>query len=246
MIKKLFIFILLFIAANSNAQLILGANPSYHIPFGKEAGMGFGAQILIEKPSNERNSYFGKISYFFPRKSVTKDAFVADAIDPNTQPSSLNLSIFTNYSTFSVEFGRRTYWINPIDYGFSIYGGTTMMISFSNVKNRLDSYNKNLYQLFGQDGTSSDNNINGKGNIFSLGISLSGGMKYDINHFGTVFLDLNFGYNFLQLATNSIASQGYQNLGSSLNFYFGLGYRKILFFNNAGRRNGNQPQQRGY
>ncbi len=222
MIKKIILFIAFIVAVNANAQFIVGGNLAYQIPFGSEKNFP-GVQLLLEKPVNEKNSYYGKISFFFPQKLTIVDQYVADAIEMNVDPPSINLSGFTNYSSFGLEFGRRGYIINPIDYGFSLYGGSTIMLSFNTIKNRVQSFDKTKYQIYG-----ATDDLNGKGNIFNLGFGVSGGMKYDFN-FGTFYFDANLEYDFLQLATNQIAAQGYSSFGSRLNFNFGLGFRKIIF-----------------
>ena len=222
MIKKIIFFIALTLALNANAQFIVGGNLAYQIPFGSEKNF-LGAQILLEKPVNEKNSYYGKVSFYFPQKITVADQYVADAIDMNVTPPSINLSGFTNYSSFGLEFGRRGYIINPIDYGFSLYGGSTIMISFNSVKSRVQSFDKTKYQIYG-----ANDDISGKGNIFNLGFGVGGGMKYDFR-FGTFYFDANLEYDFLQLATNTVAQQGYQSFGSRLNFNLGLGFRKIIF-----------------
>jgi hypothetical protein len=220
--KKIILFWALFMAFGLNAQFIVGGNLAYQIPFGAKKNFT-GVQLLLEKPVNERNSYYGKVSFYFPQKATLADQYAADAIDPNTQPSTLNLSSFTNFSSIGAEFGRRGYIINPIDYGFSLYGGSTIVVTFNSVKSRIQSYDKTKYQIYGSTGENE-----GKGNIFNLGFGVSGGMKYDFK-FGTFYFDANFGYDFLQLATNSIASQGYNSFGSRLNFNLGLGFRKIIY-----------------
>lgn len=222
MIKKIIFFIAFTVALNVNAQFIVGGAVGYQIPFGSKKNF-LGAQLLLEKPVNEKNSYYGKISFYFPQKITVADQYVADAIDFNVTPASIELSSFTNFSSFGIEFGRRGYIINPIDYGFSLYGGSTIVISFNTVKSRIQSYDQSKYQIYG-----ATEDLSGKGNIFNLGFGVGGGMKYDFT-FGTLFFDANLGYDFLQLATNTVAQQGYSSFGSRLNFNFGLGYRKIIF-----------------
>lgn len=227
MMKKLIYIVVLFFAFQANAQFIIGGNIAYQIPFGAEKNF-FGAQLLLEKPSNERNSYYGKVSFYFPQKMKIENQYIADAIDFETVPSSINLSSLTNYSTFGIEFGRRGYIINPIDYGFSLYGGSTINISFNNIKSRVESYDKTLYEIYG----ATPQELNGKGSVFNLGFGLSGGMKYDIIGFGTLYFDVNFGYDFLRYPTNKIATTGYNTFGSMINFNVGIGYRKIIFSRN--------------
>lgn len=224
MIKKIIVALVVFWTWNAQAQFIIGGNLAYQIPFGAEKNFT-GMQLLLEKPVNERNSYYGKVSVFFPQKVSVANAYVADAIDFGTEPQSVNLSMLTNFSSFGVEFGRRGYIINPIDYGFSLYGSSTIVMTFNTIKSRIQSYDKTKYQIYGVD---NDASLNGKGNIFNLGFGVSGGAKYDFN-FGTLYADVSLGYDFLQLASNSIAQQGYTSFGSRLNFGIGVGYRKILF-----------------
>lgn len=221
MIKKIILLITVFIAFGANAQFIIGGNFAYQIPFGAKKNFP-GLQLLLEKPVNERNSYYGKISFYFPQKATLADQYAADAIDPSTTPTTINLSSFTNFSSAGIEFGRRGYIINPIDYGFSLYGGSTIVITFNSIKSRIQSYDKSKYQIYGDTGENE-----GKGNVFNLGFGVSGGMKYDFS-FGTFYFDANFGYDFLRIPTNNIAAQGYNSFGSPLNFTFGIGFRRIL------------------
>lgn len=222
MIKRIIVVFSVFLAWSVKAQFIIGGNMAYQIPFGSEKNFT-GVQLLLEKPVSERNSYYGKVSFFFPQKVNLANQYVADAIDFNTEPQSVNLSMLTNFSSFGIEFGRRGYIINPIDYGFSLYGSSTIVMTFNTIKSRVQSYDKTKYQIYGI-----TENLNGTGNIFNLGFGVSGGMKYDFS-FGTFYADVSLGYDFLQLASNAIAQQGYSSFGSRLNFGIGIGYRKILF-----------------
>lgn len=213
---------LLLCSIAAQAQIIIGANAAYQIPLGATENF-FGAQLLIEKPSNDRNSFVGRVSYYFPRQLTVENAYVADAIVPGISPTSINLDHLTQYSTINIEFGRRAYVINPIDYGFSLYFNSNLIAGFNLIRSRLEEYDRSQYQIYGGDVTA-----NGKGSVFNLGLNLNGGMKYDFT-FGTFFFDINFNYNFIQFATNDIARSGYQSFGSPFLFTFGLGYRKLLF-----------------
>jgi len=98
-------------------------------------------------------------------------------------------------------------------------------MTFNSIKNRVQSYDKTKYQIYSVEDEAI---LKGKGSVFNLGFGVSGGAKYDFN-FGTFYADISLGYDFLRIPTNSIASTGYNELGSMLNFSVGIGYRKILF-----------------
>lgn len=232
MIKKIAVVFVLMFALQSNAQMILGGNFGYQIPFGAKINF-YGIQLLVEKPTNEKSSLFGKVSYFFPEEISEPDKYLANAIvsEPNLPPS-INLAANTQFSTIGFNFGRKNYWINPMDYGFSVYGATTINFSFNLIKSRVQSYDHTKYNIL-VDGNVID--PRGKGSVFNLGFGGLVGMKYDFIRFGTLFLDLSLEYNILQVATNLIAQEHYSSFGRQLNFYAGIGYRKILYFGSNNR-----------
>lgn len=227
MIKRISLLLLIFASFQLNAQIIIGGKYDFMLPFGAEKQF-HGLQLLVEKPMNERVSYFGTLTYYFPQKLMQDSVYFANAIVPNVDPPGLSLGAASQYSMVGLSFGRRNYWINTIDNGFALYGGTVINVRFGFAKARPESYDTSKYQIQNVD---PNTEVNGKGTIFNLGFGLNGGMKYDINRFGTLYFDLAFEYSILNYPTTTTALNQFRNFGSPLNFYLGIGYKKIIFMN---------------
>lgn len=226
MIKRLTIILLLFLVSQANAQIVIGSNYSFMLPFGAKKQF-HGVQLLIEKPLNERVSYYGYLTYYFNQKLIQPDMYYANAIQPDVDPPGIDLGALSKYSMVGVSFGRRNYWLNPIDQGFSLYGGTTLNLRFGFAQSRPEAYDTENYEIVNYN----TEDIQGKGTVFSLGAGLSGGMQYTINRFGTVYMDVAFEYSILNYPTSNAAANAYKDMGSPLNFYVGIGYKKIIFWN---------------
>lgn len=227
MIKRFAVFILILLASQVNAQIIIGGNYDFLIPFGAQKQF-HGIQLLIEKPVNERVSYYGNISYFPAQKikGTPEDYNYTIEYPDSTSFGKIPLSSLTQFSTVGVSFGRRNYWLNPIDHGFSLYGGTTINVKFSFVKSRIENFDSSKYTTI----TPDPSDMTGKGTVFNPGFGLNGGLKYDIRRFGTLYFDVSFEYSILNYPTTAIASSGFRDFGSPLNFYLGFGYKRIIYW----------------
>ncbi|TNE54426.1 MAG: hypothetical protein EP338_07500 [Bacteroidetes bacterium] len=218
--KKLIVSTLLILALTPGiAQMGLMVGSSFVKPFGQE-GIFPGFHIGLELGQDDVQSFYGKFS-FLPAKSfdLTNGVF-AYAKDATTVPYSLVLDAEERFNFTVLEFGKRFYFGEGYDSGFSPYGGSNMQLIFNKVKlNVTDTYDQDKYQI---DGAESDR----IGSIFGLYLGLNGGLKKSF-YFGTIYLDLGMSYALFAVPSNNVASQT-ENFKSLL-FNFGLGFRKDFY-----------------
>lgn len=230
--KKSLTILAISFTLSASAQFGLSAGPALTKSFGAPkmlAGFHIGGEIS----QDDASSYFARFSYF-PGGLESTD-YIVGLVDNQTN----NLSGFgvnmnstkTNYT--KLEGGIRYYLIDGYETGFSVYGGTKIVLGFNKVKADYTPFDESKYRL--QDGLAAS------GTAFSLGFGLQGGVKYGIVGLGTVFFDI--GVDFLLTGSTSNDVPYYSNYlyrvqnGSVVGyrqptFTFSLGFRKDLFIGN--------------
>lgn len=203
------------------SQFAIGGGPALLKAFGVKSPY-IGLSVIGEVPMDEQSSYYGKLGYFGKQQGANALIY-AYAIDVNTAPQVLSINSRQTFNYITIEGGRRYYFGNGYDYGFAPYGGTHLMAVFNQITQTTDNFDKSKYTLNGT-GTGSES----RGSIFNLAFGLSGGLKNDFA-WGTLYLDVAFDYFILSKATNQAAVNGYNELGSSVLFTFGVGYKKSIF-----------------
>ena len=224
--KKYLFFILLvtFLASNFFSQISANAGIGTLNGFGVEKTF-YGINLGLEYPRSDKNTLFGRIAYYIPRNNIdSTDGFVS-AKDPlTTVPNSLarNYMVSTGYLT--IEGGTRYYLLNGYDNGFSIYGGSTILVCINKIKRNYADwnhpYNEANYENYGDT----------KGTILNLGVGLQGGLKYTFPSIGTLFCDLSGNYLIVRQANNDMVgeSDNYP-FNSAMLFTFNLGFRKDFY-----------------
>lgn len=229
MVKIISYLLIAFVALSFQpifSQVAIGGGFSTMFQFGNSRPL-LGANLLVEIPRNNQNTFYGRVSYLAPQKFNTPDQkFEAIAIDPATTPNMVPVNGFLQNKSgyFIIDGGTRYYFLNGYDEGVSIYGGTNLglIINTVNYGYQIDDYDKERYSL-------SQYNLDdfrGKGSIISLAIGFTGGVKYTIPKVGSFFLDIN---PYLLMFGIPSASNLPTNQYKSLLFNFNIGFRKELY-----------------
>jgi hypothetical protein len=222
--KKYLFFILLvtFLASNHFSQLSLNGGLGTLNGFGVKKTF-FGLNLGLEYPKSNQTTIFGRIAYYIPRNNIDSTYGFVSAKDPlTTVPNSLarNYMVSTGYLT--IEGGTRYYLLNGYDNGFSIYGGSTILVSINKIKRN--------YADWKYSNNESDYEMNDKGTILNLGVGLQGGLKYTFPSIGTFFCDLSGNYLIIRQASNGMVNESTNYpFNSAMLFTFNLGFRKDFY-----------------
>jgi len=224
--KKYLFFILLvtFLASNLFSQLSLNGGLGTLNGFGVKRTF-FGLNLGLEYPKSNQTTIFGRIAYYIPRNNEgdSTKAF-ASAISTTTFPYSLPRNYIVSTGYLTIEGGTRYYLLNGYDNGFSIYGGSTILVCVNKIKRNYGdwnyTYNEANYENYGDE----------KGTILNLGVGLQGGLKYTFPSIGTFFCDLSGNYLIIRQASNGVVNESTNYpFNSAMLFTFNLGFRKDFY-----------------
>lgn len=220
--KKYLFFILLvtFLASNLFSQLSLNGGLGTINGFGVKKTF-FGLNLGLEYPRSNQTTIYGRFSYYIPRNNEDS---IKENVYSTTPPYSLirNYIVSTGYLT--LEGGTRSYLINGYDNGFSIYGGSTILVCVNNIKRKYEDWkhpeNESDFENYGDT----------KGTILNLGVGLQGGLKYTFPSIGTFFCDLSGNYLIIRQASNGVVNESTNYpFNSAMLFTFNLGFRKDFY-----------------
>jgi hypothetical protein len=216
--KLIAIFGLIFLGNTASAQVGLSGGFNILKGFGTPKPY-VGMHLGVEIPRDDANSIFGRVSFYGKQREEFKSTTYVTAINPSTNPYSLNVGYQSSMNYTILEGGNRYYIGDGYDSGFGGYGGGSVMLIFNSVKRNYDDYDQTLYTL--------PTTELPKGSIFNLGFGLNGGLKYTFAGIGSIYSDASFAYMILGQASNATASN--TTLYSNLIFTFNVGFRKELY-----------------
>lgn len=216
--KLMAIFGLIFLGNAASAQVGLSGGFNMLKGFGTPKPY-VGMHLGVEIPRDDANSIYGRVSFYGKQREDFKSTTYVTAINPSTNPYSLNVGYQSSMNYTILEGGNRYYIGDGYDSGFGGYGGGSVMLIFNSVKRNYDDFDQTLYTL--------PTTELPKGSIFNLGFGLNGGLKYTFAGIGSVYGDASFGYMILGQASNATASS--TTLYSNLIFTFNVGFRKELY-----------------
>lgn len=184
-------------------------------------GLHFGGEF----PRDNETSFCIKLG-MYARNQLDPNLYGKVSIDlenldtNNYTIMSVSGDSYFNYTT--IDGGMRYYILDGYDNGFSLYGGSNVMGIINRAKVKLDDFDETQYRL--PTGTAL------KGTVLNMAIGFNGGAKYTIPAVGTVYLDMNFNYLLLSVASNSTASDiATKFMTSPVLFSFNLGFRKDFY-----------------
>ena len=223
--KKYLFFILLvtFLASNLFSQLSLNGGLGTLNGFGVKKTF-VGLNLGLEYPKSNQTTIFGRIAYYIPRNNIDSTLAYASAISPTTLPNTLQRNYIVTTGYLTLEGGTRSYLINGYDNGFSIYGGSTILLCVNKIKRNYEDWkypeNESDYENYGDT----------KGTILNLGVGLQGGLKYTFPSIGTFFCDFSGNYLIIRQASNDMISESENYpFDSAILFSFNLGFRKDFY-----------------
>lgn len=218
--KKLILvlFTVLFIGGiQSQTSVMVG--PTLLKPFGMQ-GIYTGFHFGLELGQDDMQTYYGKISFLPGRTFELNNIYTAVAIDQQaTTPYQYPIDVREKFNYTMIDLGKRFYFGEGYDSGFSPYGGTSLQLIFNKVKLEVEDYDRTKYEVYGL----------GKetvGSFFGLFFGLNGGVKNTF-YFGTLYADVGMSYALFAIPSNTVASQttNYKNLL----FNFNIGFRKDFY-----------------
>jgi hypothetical protein len=203
------------------AQFGIGGGISGLYGFGSPKSFG-GLNVVLELPQDDEMTYFGKVTYLFPRQD---DVTYSEYLNNNNSLLS-GQSFDYNFSMdyLLLEGGKRFYIGDGYESGLAGYGSTNVILILNTVKKNFDYKELNA----------SDYNIATvspeRGSIFSLGLGLNFGGKYTVpNLNGAFYADLGLNYLLLQPMISNATANGGAAFFKSLFFTFNIGFRKNLY-----------------
>lgn len=201
-----------------HAQMSVMLGPSMIKSFGT-TGVYPGFHVGLEMVQDDVQTYYARLAFAPSRTFESTNGAVAIAKDFNTIPYSIQLAGQERFNITSIEVGKRYYFGEGFDSGFSPYGGTNVQGIFNKVRKSYDDFDKDKYTL-------EDNSEGTVGSIFGIYVGLSGGVKKSF-YFGTLYFDAGLSYALFAVPSNNVASTS-ENYRSLL-FNFNLGFRKDFY-----------------
>lgn len=220
--KKIVLIIVILFSFSIKAQYGITGGLSFLKPFGIPSTF-VGFKLGGEIPHDNENSFYLNASFYGKKRldpSIGTTTFQLENIDPNDfSLKFIEADSYFNYLT--IDGGNRYYLLDGYDGGVSIYGGSNMMLMINQAKMKVGDYDQSKYRIpVGQ-------SLNG--NVVSLGVGFTGGVKYSIPAVGTLFFDLVGDYMILGVPSNNTAVTVSQQFYSPIIFSFNFGFRKDFY-----------------
>jgi hypothetical protein len=219
-LSKLFkIFFIIFVSSysfHSFSQLAIGGGFNSVVAFGVKKP--YPGLHLFGEMREDDQSYYVKIS------STLKQASLQGTIDLEPIIDTLELGSTIADLTFkytNIEVGKRYYFGQDIDYGFSAFGGSHVSMIFNKASISPRDFNKSLYQT----------PVSESGSILGLAVGLNGGVQ-QAYYFGTIYLDAGLNYLITAIPSNQLASDCISTYGlvKSVSFTFNIGYKRSIIW----------------
>jgi hypothetical protein len=223
--KKIVIALVFFLNAYLlSAQFGISAGTTFIKPFGLK-GIFPGFHIGGEYVNDEHSTLFARIAFSPSKQGITYDN-LAYTVGKNgfVNPYSFSLESTERMNFTTIEAGKRYYFGNGYDNGFSFYGGSMINLTFNKVKYDIEEFDEDKYDLYL--GAEKFRKEELMGNIFSLAFGLNAGIKNSF-YFGTLYFDIGMNYAIFAMPSNEIASTSSQY--RNLYFNFNLGFRKDFY-----------------
>ena len=222
--KKHLFFILLFSCLVSDffSQISINGGLGTLNGFGVKKTF-FGLNLGLEYPKSNQTTIYARFAYYIPRNNEQSTNGFVSAISPTTFPNTLQRNYMVSTGYLTLEGGTRSYLINGYDNGFSIYGGSTILLCVNKIKRNYEDWKYSQQK-------ESDYENDTKGTILNLGVGLQGGLKYTFPSIGTFFCDVSGNYLIIRQASNDMIgeSENYP-FDSAILFSFNLGFRKDFY-----------------
>jgi hypothetical protein len=216
-LSKLFkIFIIIFVSSysfHSFSQLAIGGGLNSVVAFGVKKP--YAGMHLFGEMREDDQSYYVKLSSTL-KQVILQDTIDLTPIDETLSMGSTNIDLTFKYT--NIEVGKRYYFGQDIDFGFSAFGGSHVSLIFNKASIRPGNYDESLYQ----------EPVSETGNVLSLAVGLNGGVQ-QAYYFGTLYFDAGLNYLITAIPSNQLASDCISNgIVRSVSFTFNIGYKRSI------------------
>ena len=217
-LSKLFkIFVIIFLSSysfHSFSQLAIGGGLNSVVAFGVKKP--YPGLHLFGEMREDDQSYYVKISSTLKQASLQGN-LALEPILAETDTASTSVDLMFKYT--NIEVGKRYYFGQDIDYGFSAFGGSHVSMIFNKASIRPGNYDKSMYQT----------PISESGSILGLAVGLNGGVQ-QAYYFGTIYFDAGLNYLITAIPSNQLASDCISTYGlvKSVSFTFNIGYKRSI------------------
>lgn len=218
--KKIALIIAIAISSGLSAQIGVDVGGNTQNTFGVKGTWG-GVHLGIEVPTDDQTSFYGRVSHNFARGA--QDSLLIPLIGSDGFTFS-TLSTVPRMSATILEGGNRYYTGNGFDFGWSAYGGSTILLQINRVKMGYEPFNESDFII--------DPDYRYDGWILNFAVGLNGGVKYSIPRVGTVYADVTGSYILLNQASQPIVinAASTARIWNRLNFAFNIGIRKDILW----------------
>lgn len=217
--RLLFTALLSILMTQAHAQFSAAAGGSLMHQFGAPKPM-YGFHLQGELCEDDTYSMYGRLAYFPSRAEEEPTRVVLYDLNGNLTAEQADLNFKTN--AVGLEGGVRTYLIDGYEFGFAVYGGSKFGLHFFNISSEASGYDRDQYQL-GQ------NQVQ-KGSVISINAGLSGGVKYSVETFGSIYFDMGLDLRLFSFQNPGGIAENSAFADSGLSFNFALGFRRDLIW----------------
>lgn len=214
------IVFLFFTKTSLFSQFGIGGGLSGLYGFGYPKSFG-GLNLMVELPQDDEMTYFGKLTYLFPRQDDIIYGEYLNNNNPLLPGQNFNFNFSMDY--FLLEGGKRFYIGDGYESGLAGYGSSNFVLIFNSVSK---NYQNSEYDIESFNTLTSPE----RGSLFSLGLGGNIGGKYTVPSLnGAFYADLGINYILLQpISSNATGSNGLLFL-KPLFFTFNVGFRKNIY-----------------
>lgn len=200
-------------------QFSVGLGPSMMKNFGAPSS-NFGFHIQGELCEDDESSMHGRVTFMPATNELVPTLGYVESL---ANPNSIDYIDYTASTSFiNIKGGYKTYIGDGYEYGFAVYGGTSLGILIANVKLQPDEFDQTQYRV--------PDNFRGTGRLMALMAGLSGGVKYSLPPAGTIYFDAGIEYRLLPISNDSPALGQSSYIRNPLNFSFELGFRRDILW----------------
>lgn len=189
---------------------------------------GFGLNAYVEIPSSTTSTFLVRLKYLNFSDKIDVMGYENEFATPGEDL--LTAKYVNKNNLFDLTVGRRAYFINDYDIGFSMYGGIFIGLSIAPTKQEVRGYDV-FYQEEPAPGFSREEFPNDPYLYFYLKTEFNGGFCYNLPLGNALFFDAGLDYILLSNAgtSPSAGTEYFTNRLGGFNFSVNLGYRHTIF-----------------
>ena len=180
----------------------------------------YGLHVQGEVCDDDTYSMYGRLNYGLPTTEVSR-ALTVPLTDFNGVIQNENVTYIPKTSIIGIEGGARSYLFDGYEFGFALYGGSKFTALIYNISMEESAYDKSSRQTL--------YNVDTKGKVLAVSVGVTGGAKYSIDTYGTVYLDASADLRLLAIPNNETWQYSSFTTGS-LVFTVVLGFRRDIIW----------------